>query len=129
MNGSIFSMTRYMIGVGFRNLGHKPVPQLPLSYPPPRVFRWSSSYGILEILPSFSLPSAFFFYIYLLVCSILHDSFKYNNKMFKVPTVGHFHNKRRKKKNECILSCPLSTKDSQTGPIPQTGSITQNRPT
>ena len=32
MNGSIFSMTRYMIGVGFRNLGHTPVPQLPLSY-------------------------------------------------------------------------------------------------
>ena len=35
MNGSIFSMARYMIGVGFRNLGHTPVPQLPLSYPPP----------------------------------------------------------------------------------------------
>ena len=35
MNGSIFSMTRYMIGLGFRNLGHTPVPQLPLSYPPP----------------------------------------------------------------------------------------------
>ena len=35
MNGSIFSMTRYMIGVDFRNLGHTPVPQLPLSYPPP----------------------------------------------------------------------------------------------
>ena len=30
-----FSMTRYMIGVGFRNLGHTPLPQLPLSYPPP----------------------------------------------------------------------------------------------
>ena len=32
MTGSIVSMTRYMIGVGFRNLGHTPITQLPLSY-------------------------------------------------------------------------------------------------
>ena len=32
--GLFFSMTRYMIGVGFRNLGHTSVPQLALSYPP-----------------------------------------------------------------------------------------------
>ena len=41
MNGSIFSMARYMIGVCFRNFGHTPVPQLPLSYPPEAC----SSYG------------------------------------------------------------------------------------
>ena len=35
MNGSVFSMARYMNGVGFETLAHTPVPNLPLSYPPP----------------------------------------------------------------------------------------------
>ena len=34
MNGSIFSKTRYMNGVGFEILARTPVPKLPLSYPP-----------------------------------------------------------------------------------------------
>ena len=33
MNGSVFSKTRYMNGVGFEILACIPVPQLPLSYP------------------------------------------------------------------------------------------------
>ena len=35
MNGSVFSKARYMNGVGFEILARTPVPQLPLSYPPP----------------------------------------------------------------------------------------------
>ena len=35
MNGSVFSKARYKNGVGFEILALTPVPQLPLSYPPP----------------------------------------------------------------------------------------------
>ena len=38
MNGSVFSKARYMNGVGFEILTRRPVPKLPLSSHPPRLY-------------------------------------------------------------------------------------------
>ena len=51
MNGSLFSITRYMNGVCFKVSGGTSVPKLPPSYPPP-----PPSFGTAKVISGVLVP-------------------------------------------------------------------------